>query len=68
MTKLVTSFGRSLIDGFIGGFFGRDGEGLVRLFETEYQTDYRQAVKSGAIITDAYVRQYLYHAYKISLS
>jgi len=59
MSKLVDSIGKTIVDQIVGQLFQSKNTGLVRLFETEYQKDYRHAIKSGAIITDDFVRSFL---------
>jgi hypothetical protein len=55
----MTSIGRTIIGQITGALFQNESKGLVRLFETEYQKDYRHAIKSGAVIDDEFVRQFL---------
>lgn len=59
MSKLVRSFGRSIIDGITGAFYNSEDKGLVRLFQTEYQRDYRHAIQYGATVNEEFVRKFL---------
>ena len=59
MSKLMGSIGKTIIDQIVGQMFQSNNTGLIRLFETEYQKDYRHAIKSGAVITDDFVRSFL---------
>ena len=61
MSKLMGSIGRSIIDQIFVSLYNHETKGLVRLFEVEYQTDYRHAIENGAIITDEYVLNFLRH-------
>lgn len=59
MSELVASIGKSIFVQILGPFFRPESQGLVRMFETEYQKDYRHAIKSGAIVDDQYVQNFL---------
>ena len=41
--------------------FGTSGsdDGLTRMFQTEYNSEYRNAVKSGVNVDDKFVREFL---------
>jgi hypothetical protein len=54
----MDSIGRHITDQ-LGSLFQSESMGLVRLFEVEYHKDYRHALKSGATVTDDYVRMFL---------
>jgi hypothetical protein len=58
MSKLIDSIGKTILDGVTGMLF-ENRDGLVKLFETEYQKEYRHALKSGAVINDEFVRKFL---------
>lgn len=59
MSKLVRSFGKSVLDGLFNTFRADPSTGLVRMFEVEYQREYKHAVRAGAEINDAFVKSYL---------
>ena len=59
MTELVHSIGKSIFNGISGALFPTDEKGLVRLFQTEYQKDYRHAIQCGATVDEEFVRKFL---------
>lgn len=51
LTKFISRFGRN--------FFDSPDIGLVRLFQTEYNKEYRNAIKQGICVDETYVKEFL---------